>query len=450
MLTESTERAGTSIWRASLPPAERGYLDSGASETVDLAVIGGGFTGLSAAYHALAAEPGMRVVVLEGERVGHGASSRNTGMLTPGVGQNLAALVKRFGAGAARTMYERSLDAVRYVGALCRQEQIDVRLRMTGQLVVAQGRSGRARLARQADLMDSLGLPCERLNDRGLRARLRLEELAPGGEASGPAALRLPVAGILDPGRLVAGLSAAVKQRGGRIIERARVRSITRGSPVEVHLCDGRRLVAGHVVVAASGYASTLNLQPGRLVPLHLRVLLTEPLDPAQLESLGWWNREGVIDSRRLFHFFRLTDDNRILFGGGRPRYVWGGGLADRPAEGPDLERLVEAFRRRFLALEDLAIARSWTGVIAYTLDALPVIAPAPGYERVIFVGGWCGHGIALGVYSGRWVQELIGAEKPREVLPWSRPSPPLAPLEPARWMAVRAAGWAMEVMDRV
>jgi gamma-glutamylputrescine oxidase len=371
-------------------------------------------------------------------------------MLTPGVGQNLPALVKRFGADAARTMYEHSLDAVRYVAALCRKEQIDARLRMTGQLVVAQGRSGRVRLARQSDLMDSLGLPCERLDDRGLRARLRLEALAPGGEASGPAALRLPVAGILDPGHLVAGLSAAVKQRGGRIIEGAKVRSITRGSPVEVRLCDRRRLVANHVVVAASGYASTLNLQPGRLVPLHLRVLLTEPLAPAQLESLGWRNREGVIDSRRLFHYFRLTDDNRILFGGGRPRYAWGGGLADRPAEGADLDRLAEAFRQRFPALRDLAIARSWTGVIAYTLDALPVIAPAPGYERVTFVGGWCGHGIALGVYSGRWVQELIAGGKPGEVLPWSRQRPPLAPLEPARWLAVRAAGWAMDMMDRV
>jgi gamma-glutamylputrescine oxidase len=456
MLTESAERAGTSIWRESLPPAEpesrdeRTPLRGAKDDEVDLAVIGGGFTGLSAAYHALLADPGKRVVVLEGERAGNGASSRNTGMLTPGVGQNLAALVKRFGADAARTMYERSLDAVRYVGELCQREQIDARLRMTGQLVVAQGRSGRMRLARQADLMEALGLPCERLDDRGLRARLRLETLAPGGEAAGPAALRLPVAGILDPGRLVAGLCAAVKQRGGRIIEGAKVHSLTRGAPVEVRLEDGRSLVAGHVVVASSGYASTLNLQPGRLIPLHLRVLLTEPLDAAQLESLGWWNREGVIDSRRLFHYFRLTDDNRILFGGGQPRYIWGGRLADRPAEGPDLDRLAAAFRQRFPTLRDLAIARSWTGVIAYTLDALPVIAYAPGHQRVVFVGGWCGHGIALGVYSGRWVQELIAAGKPREVLPWSRPAPPPAPLEPARWLAVRAAGWAMEMMDRV
>ena len=122
MLTESAERAGTSIWRESLPPLVGATAPRGADLNleVDLAVIGGGLTGLSAAYHALTANPGMRVVVLESERIGHGASSRNTGMLTPGVGQSLASLVKRFGADAARTMYRWSLKAVEYVGELVR------------------------------------------------------------------------------------------------------------------------------------------------------------------------------------------------------------------------------------------------------------------------------------------------------------------------------------------
>jgi gamma-glutamylputrescine oxidase len=449
MLTESAEQARTSIWRQSLPAAAdacRGFPEIG---DVDLAIIGGGLTGLSAAYHALAADPRKRVVVLEGERIGHGASSRNTGMLTPGVGQNLAALVKRFGADAARAMYRRSLEAVRYVAELTEREQIDARLQMTGQLVVAHGRAGRRRLARQAELFESLDLPCVRLDDRGLGTRIRLERITPGSGAEGPAALHLPVAGTLDPGRLVAGLSAAVTRRGGRIIEGVRVSSLSRRAPVQVGLADGRSFTAGHVVVATSGYAGALAMQPGRLVPLHLRVLLTEPLAARQLESIGWSNREGVIDSRRVFNYFRLTDDNRILFGGGRPRYVWGGGLTDRPAEDADLDRLVGAFRQWFPALLDVPMARSWTGVIAYTLDALPVIAYAPGHERVIFIGGWCGHGIALSIFSGRWAQELLADGRLREILPWARPAPPRAPLEPARWLAVRMAGCAMEAMDR-
>src|SRR3954447_12352585 len=109
MLTESAEFAGMSIWREALPTPEPEPLGADPVGAVDLAVIGGGLTGLSAAYHALAANRGSRVVLLESERIGHGASSRNTGMLTPGVGQNLASLVKRFGADAARAMYDCSL-----------------------------------------------------------------------------------------------------------------------------------------------------------------------------------------------------------------------------------------------------------------------------------------------------------------------------------------------------
>jgi gamma-glutamylputrescine oxidase len=451
MLTESRGLAATPIWRHSLPPLDAASAGMAtATADVDLAVIGGGLTGLSAAYHALRARPGSRVVVLESERLGHGASSRNTGMLTPGVGQSLSALVKRHGADAARAMYLRSLEAVAYVGTLAASEGFDARLRMTGQLVIAQGRSGRRRLARQAALMDALDLPCERLDDHGLRRRLAFASAAPGHAGEGPAALRFPLAGVLDPGRLVAGLGAAVARRGGVILEGTRVASVSRGAPARVVLADGRELTAQHVVAASSGYSSTLNLQRGRIVPLHLRVLLTEPLDESRRAALGWPHREGVIDSRRVFNYFRLTDDDRILFGGGRPRYAWGGAADDRPAEGPDLDRLVRAFRDRFPTLHDLPIARSWTGAIAYTLDALPVIARAPGHERVLFVGGWCGHGIALSVSSGRWVQELIADGRPREILPWSRPCPPPAPLEAARWLAVRSAGWAMEMMDRL
>src|SRR4051794_24466481 len=106
MLTESAERAGTSIWRQSLGSiAPAGPRDSGTIGEVDLAVIGGGLTGLSAAYHALVANPGSRVVLLESERLGHGASSRSSGMLTPGVGQDLGAQVKKYGKDAARSMY---------------------------------------------------------------------------------------------------------------------------------------------------------------------------------------------------------------------------------------------------------------------------------------------------------------------------------------------------------
>lgn len=450
MLTDEDDRASLPIWRQALPRGVVPPIEADRIEA-DVAVIGSGLTGLSAAYHALAARPGLRVVVLEAERLGHGASSRSTGMLTPGIGQNLAGTVQRFGPERASAMYRVSLEAVQYVGELARREGLDIDLRMTGQLVVAHGPSGRRRLASQARLMETLGLLCEPLTDRDLDQRIRIRLDAPGGSSDGPAALRFPIAGTLHPGRLLAGLAQAVVNRGGRIVEQARVVGLSRGAPAEVRLAGGATVQAERVVVATSGYSSAeLNPQHGRLVPLHLRVLLTEPLSPDQLAELNWRDREGVIDSRRVFHYFRLTDDDRILFGGGRPRYFWNGRLSPPPAEGPDLERLAAAFRRRFPSLAGLPIARTWTGVIAYTLDALPVVAPAPGYERVVFAGGWCGHGIALGVYSGRWVEPLLRSSEPPEPYPWFRPRAPLVPPEPLRWLATRIGTWAMEGMDRL
>ena len=240
-----------------------------------------------------------------------------------------------------------------------------------------------------------------------------------------------------------------MKRRGGRIIEGAKVVSVSRGAG-RVRLADGRDVAARHVVVASSGYASTLNLHPGRLIPLHLRVLLTEPLAGAQLEGLGWRGREGVIDSRRVFNYFRLTDDDRILFGGGRPRYTWGGRPADRPAEGPDLDRLVR-------------------GVPAAVPDpGGPPHRPELDRGDRVHPRRPAGDRPRPGARAGHLRRRLVRArDRPQRPLgtlgagadrrggaagglALVSSEPPLAPTEAARWLAVRSAGWAMEMMDRL
>jgi len=434
----------TAYWQDELPAP--GVLQQ-LPTVVDVAIIGGGLTGLSAALHILRAEPTTRVAVLDAKRIGHGASSRNTGMITPGVGQSLTKLVKRFGASAAQAMYQTSLEAVRYVPQLAAEESVEAEVRLTGQLTVACGRHGGRRLEQQAECMDRLRLPCERLTRSELDDRIRL---GVQGAGDGPAALRFPDAGTLHPGKLIRGLAASVQRRGGILCDGAQVASVSRGAPARVRLADGRELQSEHVVVASNGYASGFNPQRGRLLPMHLRVMLTEPVPADRLERLGWMHREGVIDSRRLFNYFRLTEDNRILFGGGQPRYLWGAETADQPADTPDLARLRRDFVRFFPELAGLGIERSWTGVISYSLDTLPVIGFVPGHRRVIHAGGWCGHGIALSLLSGRWIHELITRGRCEEPYPWFRQRAPLVPSEPARWLGVRASGWAMEMLDRL
>jgi gamma-glutamylputrescine oxidase len=406
-----------------------------------VAVVGGGLTGLSTALHLLRARPGLDVVVLDAGGLGGGQTGRSTGMLTPGVGQDLPGQVRRFGPELARRMYEATLDAVRAAQALVEAERIECDLHLGGQLIVAHGEAGRRRLATLERTLTALQLPCEPLDDAGRDAAVKL---GPALRAPGPgtAALRLPIAGTLQPLSLVAGLAARVQALGGRIHTDTPV--VALGD--RLTLREGT-LDAGRVVVAAGPGAPGLGLQRGRVLPMELRACVTAPLSTDALARLGWARREGVIDSRRLFDYFRLSPDGRLVFGGGRPVYRWRG----RP--GPD----APSAKVRAALARDLAravpgappIEAAWTGRIDYTVDGLPVVgADARG---VVHAGGWCGHGIALSLSAGRWAAALALGEAPPvdPTLPWLRPAAPWVPTELARWVGVKAVVASMALADR-
>jgi gamma-glutamylputrescine oxidase len=427
----------------------------GGSQRFDVAVIGGGFAGLSAAYHILRRRPGARLAVLEARQLGAGASGRTTGMLSPGVGQNLVALTRRIGPESARVLYQETLRAVSAVASLVDEEGIDCELEMSGQMVVARSPDGRRRLQEQALLMQALSLPVEVLDDEELQRRVRLHPLRQSyaATAPGPAALRFSTAGILHPLKLVRGLYDRVRARGGVVYEGSKVQKLVRprrpAAPVRLCL-DGGEVLADQVVVATAGYTPELGLLRGRLLPVHLQVLLTEPLDDATMQCIGWRGREGILDARRLFSYFRLTADRRIVFGGGRPRYAWGGSQPTESSATRALCALATQLERTFPTEARLAIAGGWTGVIGYVLDALPAIARLPDCSRIVHAVGWCGHGVALATASGRWIAEILCDGATAQDLPWFRASIPLVPTELARWVGFRAQVGLMDLLDRL
>ena len=438
----------TPIW-SDVAAAPQPALPRGTTRA-DVAVIGGGLAGLSAAYHLLEAQPGARIIVLEADRLGAGASGRTTGMLGPGVGQSFASVVKRLGIARARTLYRATLHAVEYVRDLAAREQIDCELEMSGQLVVARSNAGRARLAAQAALFDTCALPYASLDDDALAQRIRLAP-SPGDPSKGPAALRLPVAGTLHPMKLVSALAERVLARGGRIFERARVMKIGDGRPVHLDVEGGGEIVADDVVAATAGYTPDVGLLRGRILPVHLQVLVTEPLGDAARESIGWEGREGVLDARRVFNYFRLTADQRIVFGGGRPRYRWGGPTSDGNGNASAaLDQLRLELQRTFPHGARIDVAKGWTGVIGYVADALPAIQRSKRNAAVLHVVGWCGHGVALSVASGKWVASLIHGDAANEDLPWFRNDVPLIPSELARWAGFQSSVTIMSWLDRV
>jgi len=415
----------------------------------DVAIVGAGFTGLSAALHILRRRPKSRVVVLEAGRIGDGASGRTTGMLGPGVGQSLVALVKRLGRQRATDLYRATLQAVEDVRRLVKTEHIACDLEMSGQIVIARSRAARGRIANTARTMRDLDLPHETLTDEALGARIHLAPAQNGGsDANGPAGLFLSTAGLLDPGKLLTGLAARVSAMGAILYEGSRVTWIGRSSPVRLQMEAGGGLIADRAIVATAGYTPDLGILRGRVLPVHLQVLVTEPVTTAGWRALGWAGREGMLDARRVFSYFRPTRDGRIVFGGGAPRYRWGGSTKDGSGHAP-LERLAADFHSAFPPEAGLKIARGWTGVIGYVADALPAIGPWRGNPNVLHAVGWCGHGVALSLASGAWIAELSESGAPRAPLAWFRSDPPLIPLEPVRWAAFRASVGAMSWMDR-
>ena len=411
----------------------------------DVAIVGGGFAGLSAAYHLMRARPDLDIVLLESARVGSGASGRNTGMLGPRVGGSILDLCRRFGQAEARRLYQTSLDAVDHVKDLIAAERLSCALEPTPQMKAALTQRHVAGLANEARMLERLGFDAPWLDANDMA------RVAPVPYQAG---LRYPQSALLNPVLLCRELKRILIAGGVRVYERTHVRRLAPGRPVALTLGEGT-LTAARLVLATNAYTADLGVLQGQIIPIQTHVIQTAPLTDAQLSRLNWPGRNPVFEAGHIFNYFRLTPDNRILFGGGRPLYE---ASPANPRSGatdiadPGVWRAqVNVFRRRFPALADVSIANKWSGALAMTLDHLPIIgelAEAPG---VFFAGGWNGHGVAMATASGALVAELLmGCRSARARVPWVRGGAPAIPRDPVRAVGLSAYLTTLQVMDRL
>jgi gamma-glutamylputrescine oxidase len=410
-----------------------------------VAIVGGGFAGLSAAYHLARERPGLDVVLVEAGAVGGEASGRNTGLLGPGAVAPVTTLVRRLGKEGAARVFGATLEAVAQALTLIRDEALACELESNGQLVVARTERQAAALRGQARAFEALGFEVPYLEPGKLRARLA-SDLYRG-------ALRYPRAANLNPLRLCRELARACRERGVTVLERTPVRRVVPGRPARLEL-EGRELVADRVVLATNAFTPRLGFLRGRVVPLHTHIVETEPLG-GRTAALGWRGREGVIEARRFFAYYRLTADDRLRLGGGAPLYRAdrtdlraGAVRAEDPGRFAGLAREIEAI---FPSLRGVAVERRWSGVMGFTLDRMPVLgelAEAPG---VLHAGAWCGHGIALSIASGATIADLVASRRTaRTQLPWIRGTAPWLPPDPLRASGIRLYLSGLGLADRV
>jgi gamma-glutamylputrescine oxidase len=407
--------------------------------------VGGGLAGLSATYHLIQERPELDIVLLEANRVGSGASGRNTGMLGPRVGRSLVDLCRRYGETDARRLYQATIDAVSQVKALIYAEKIACDLEETPQVKAAV-------TSQQVDALQAEGRMLEKLGFAG--SWYDEDQMAAISPVRYRAGLCYPDSALLNPVRLCRELKRIVLRRGVRVHEQTRVSGFTRGNPLTLAL-PGGTLTAAQVLLATDAYTPQLGLLKGQLIPLQTHVIQTERLSVEQLGRLNWPGRTPFFEASHIFNYYRLTPDNRILFGGGRPLYQ--AATKDRHSGATDLadprvwEDQAKVFAKRFPALADVAIVKRWAGTVGMTLDHLPVVgelAEAPG---ILFAGGWNGHGVALATASGATMADFVMRRRSARMdFPWVRGRAPKVPPDPLRALGLSAYLTGLGLADRL
>jgi glycine/D-amino acid oxidase-like deaminating enzyme len=414
----------------------------GAGEA-DVAVIGAGLTGLWTALFLKQLDRRAEVIILEQEIAAYGASGRNAGMLAETVDHGHGLAIQHFGEAEARRLARLGESNVEEMTGYLSERGIDCDYEPTGRLIAALTEGQLEEARRSVATARHLGLHSYRYLSRE-EIRLQLDSpLYLGG-------VQVRGGGILDPVKLVDGLREEAERLGVRVHEGSRVESVRRaGAAVEVRTARGS-LRTPRVVLATSAYTHQLLPRVARrFIPLYDYILVSEPLTPAQRETIGWRERQGVTDGRSFFNYYRLTTDDRILWGTSEAAY-YPGNRVDRGCDHspPHYAALRASFRRHFPALASLDFPYAWGGPICSTTRLTPFFGQAL-HGRVAYGLGFTGHGLGTTRIAGRILAHLA-LDRSSDLLDLAmvRRKPFPYPPEPFRTWAVAGVTRALRRVD--
>ena len=390
----------------------------------DVAIIGAGYTGLSAAYH-LAREHNVRAVVLERAYPGWGASGRNGGFCCMGSSKMpWSKMISTFGLEEAQAFWRSQRDSVELVAEIAARETLDID--KTGE--------GEVSLAHKPNLIDELREEAAYMAKTFGAAEkfLSKEELVARGFNSPGlyAGVANPVGFGLNPWKYVTGLAGAAEKAGARIFGNAEVIHWTQEGGKHVLATRRGRVRAGKVLIATAGYTGEdLHKEyAGRILPALSSIVVTRPLTKPELDAQGWTNTTPVYDIAYLLHYFRLLPDGRFMFGGR-------GGLSAEPGRLRSQQDNIEAaFRAYYPEWRNVEITHRWSGLLCLAQDLVPHVGAWDDQPGVYFAMCYHGNGVAMGTWSGRAAARvMMGAkdERPNFIrqLPPKFPFPSLRPL---------------------
>jgi glycine/D-amino acid oxidase-like deaminating enzyme len=434
----------TSLWldQIGTPLSERPALDGDAD--VDVVIIGAGYSGLWSAHSLLLADPTLRVLVIEREMVGFGASGRNGGWCVGEMAGGLAGAVSSWGREAGLAMTRAIIDTVDEIGGVVAAEGIDCGFERGGVVRLARTAPQLHRQRAEVDEYRHHGFGDDVL--RRLDADEATHRLAATNVLGG---LHYSAGARVQPARLARGLAEVVERLGATIVEHTAAVDIVGGSPAArpMVVTDRGTVRADVVVRATEAYTRDLPGQRRALVPLYSLMVATEPLDAPTWESIGLRRCETFSDDRRMVIYGQRTTDDRIAFGGRGAPYRFGSGIDPSTESRSDVhDSIVTTLVELFPQLADVDITHRWGGVLGVPRDWRPSV----GLDRstgIAWTGGYVGEGVAAANLAGRTIAALLcHPDSALVALPWVQHRSPSWEPEPLRWVAIngarRLAGW--------
>ncbi|MBF0397720.1 MAG: FAD-dependent oxidoreductase [Desulfobacterales bacterium] len=409
---------------------------------VDVAIVGGGFTGLSSAFHLKKSEPEIKIALLESQIIGYGASGRNAGFNMTLFGLTMSFTAIRFGRTKAREAHIYMERAVDTLHSLINGLKINCDYEHPGFLRVATSEKYKKRILHEIELVNSLGIKgIEWINKEKLSEQVKSPNYL--------GAWLEPRCGLLNPAKLSWGWKSIIESIGVHVFENTSVIEISKDRDKLCLTTSNGKVYADKIVLATNAYSHLIPELKQKQVPVWTYIVLTEPLNQKHFAEICWKNRQGIEDARNLVHYYRLTADNRILMGGRDVSFAYD--LDTNLDINSDTFNLLEKdVLQTFPILKGIKFTHRWGGPVSVPVD----LAPAMGYlgdKRVVYSLGCLGHGVSLTHLNGCTVSDLILDRKTdltdvffvnRKTIPW--------PPNPIRHLAAQAILGYMHLEDKI
>ena len=415
------------------------------TESCDLCIVGGGYTGLWTAIIAKERDPSRDVILIDAHEVGSAASGRNGGFMDSSLTHGVANAQQRF-PDEVNVLEELGLHNLNEIESAIRRYNIDCDYERTGAIDVATSSHPASYLSELRDdyqQLRSLGQSVEWLDQETLRSQVHSPTYSGG-------LWRKDRAALIDPARLAWGLKTAAESLGVRIYEDSKAISVEKdGVGVLVDTPLGR-VRAGKVALGTNAFKPLLKRLGHYVAPVYDYCLVTEPLTPAQLASIGWENRQGISDIPNQFHYYRLTADNRILWGGYDAMYYFGGKMNTELESRPESWALLsQHFFQTFPQLEGVRFSHAWGGAID-TCTRFSVFWGRAMGGRVAYALGYTGLGTASTRFGAEVMLDLLDGRRSKATSTKFVQDKPLPfPPEPFRFAGIQATRWSLDREDK-